>query len=316
MQQARPHFLGIGAPKAGTSWLWSQLKKHPDIWLTPQKEIHFFDRSTEYPSPNKLATASFRKRLVGSNRWERPQIIKGLAGVSSSLLRFQFPEAAWWSSWTFGYYDENWYVNLFSSARPGQLCGEITPSYSILDPKDIARIKAINPEMRLIFLIRDPIDRAWSGLRFSSARGAEELKSGSTGDLIARLKSPLMILRGDYERTLENYLEFFDSSQILVCFYDAISRDPEALIRSITLFLGIHSFAANTVDAKTIVNPSPKREMPEEIREYLLEEYAPMISRLSKRFGGYASTWEARYGIGAEHDISSAAISRSPTVHP
>jgi hypothetical protein len=316
MQDARPHFLGIGAPRAGTTWLWAQLRKHPDVWLAPQKEIHFFDRSPEYPSPNRLATASFKKRLLGLNEWERPQIINGLTGMSSSLLRFQLAEVAWWSSWTFGYYDENWYTSLFSSARTGQVCGEITPAYSILDPKDISRIKAINPDMRLIFLIRDPIERAWSGLRLSSARGAEEIKSGSTADLIARLKSPLMILRGDYERTLENYLQFFDSSQILICFYDAISRDPEALLRSITSFLGIEDFVADTVDATKIINASPKREMPEEIRGYLLEEYAPMIRRLSKRFGGYASTWESQYSVGSADDISSTAALQSPTTHP
>jgi len=38
-----PTFLGIGAPRAGTTWLHANLKKHPEIWLTPVKEIHYFD---------------------------------------------------------------------------------------------------------------------------------------------------------------------------------------------------------------------------------------------------------------------------------
>src|SRR5438128_12200402 len=38
-----PRFLGVGAPRAGTSWLYQNLKPHPQIWLPPLKELHYFD---------------------------------------------------------------------------------------------------------------------------------------------------------------------------------------------------------------------------------------------------------------------------------
>lgn len=316
MEQARPHFLGIGAPKAGTTWLWSQLKKHPDVWLTPEKEMHFFDRSTAYPSPNRLATASFKQRLLGSQEWERPQVMKGLRSIAVNVMRGRFKRAAWWRDWTFGYYDEDWYVKLFSQARPNQVCGEISPSYSILEPRDIERIRAVNPEMRLIFMMRDPIDRAWSGLRYSASRSKAEKPAKSTEAMIARLETPLMLLRGDYERTLDHYLSVFDSSQILVCFYDAISRDPDGLIRSITSFLGIRDFADDTLDSKTPVNASPKREMPDAIRDHLLARYSPVIHRLSQRFGSYAASWESLYGLDSPADNAGAGVPAPPALHP
>jgi hypothetical protein len=39
-----PNFLGIGAQKSGTTWLHDNLARHPQVWLPPVKEIHYFDR--------------------------------------------------------------------------------------------------------------------------------------------------------------------------------------------------------------------------------------------------------------------------------
>ena len=52
-----PKFLCIGARKAGTTWLWFNLRSHPRVWLTPQKEIHYFDRR-----PPSLAERLFGRR--------------------------------------------------------------------------------------------------------------------------------------------------------------------------------------------------------------------------------------------------------------
>ena len=41
---AGPNFLCIGAQKAGTGWLYEQLRSHSDFWMPPLKELHYFDR--------------------------------------------------------------------------------------------------------------------------------------------------------------------------------------------------------------------------------------------------------------------------------
>ena len=68
MARPGPNFLCIGAPKAGTTWLHTHLARHPHIWLTPQKEMHFFDRAPAYPSPSGLADASPWQRLLSCCR--------------------------------------------------------------------------------------------------------------------------------------------------------------------------------------------------------------------------------------------------------
>src|ERR671918_378664 len=86
-----PTFLGIGAQKARTSWLYQHLREHPNVWMPPEKELHYFDRSTSYPSPNNLATASPTSRLLGSQPWERPQVREGRRKLAMAL-RARDPE--------------------------------------------------------------------------------------------------------------------------------------------------------------------------------------------------------------------------------
>ena len=283
--------LGIGATKAGTSWLHKQLNKHPEIWMPPVKELHFFDRSINYPSPNTLATSSPISRMFGSQPWEGEQMIKHTKNVLKHIKAGGFTDAIWWSKWTFGYYSDSWYKSLFLEGLSYQVRGEITPAYSILEREDVARIKEINPDIKLIYLIRNPIDRAWSNIRHNFKKGYLNIDL-SEAEMIAALQRKGTVIRGDYERTLETYLRYFDSSQILVCFYDAIQANPSDLMLGITNFLDISAFKEGIVDSQALINASPLKEMPSRVKDYLAETYTPMIKRLANKFGSYARVWE------------------------
>jgi hypothetical protein len=49
-----PDFLCIGMQKAGTAWLYDQLETHPDFWMPPLKELHFFDKALETRAAGRL----------------------------------------------------------------------------------------------------------------------------------------------------------------------------------------------------------------------------------------------------------------------
>ncbi len=297
--------------------MYSQLIKHPEIWMPPVKELHFFDRSLHYPSSNALATSSPISRLLGWQPWERPGMIAGLATILKQIARGNFHGATWWSKWTFGYYNDNWYSGLFSQAVSYNASGEITPSYSILDDGDVAQIKALNAGMKLFFLIRNPIERAWSAIRFDVDRGYSKINLDSDDEIICALKMPGMVLRGDYERTLDIYLRHFDSSQILVCFYDAITYDPVGLLSDITTFLDVAPFEETAIDNETRVNVSPARKMSKNVRDYLLETYAPMINGTAEAFGSYATMWgeiENPFSMNSQRQCSNIRL--LPAIHP
>ncbi len=291
MKKVHPTFLGIGAHKAGTSWLYKQLCKHHEIWMPPIKELHFFDRSLRYPSPNNLATSSPIARIFGSKPWERPNVIAGSRKLANYIRKGNFRNALWWGKYTFGYYNEEWYSKLFSQAVSYKVCGDITPAYSMLEKDDVARVKAVNPDIKIIFMIRNPIERAWSAIRSMVYRGVLDISLDSDHEVIMALKDRGLILRGDYERTLDSYLSYFNSQQILVCFYDAIQCDPVGLMSGITTFLEVSPYMETIIDNKTRFNASPTHKMPCKVKEYLTETYSPMTKFIIERFGSYATMW-------------------------
>ena len=314
MKKQLPTFLGIGAHKAGSTWLFSQLRSHPEIWLPVVKELHFFDRASRYPSPDNLATSSPARRLVKPNAAYRREFAKSLATMVSQIREGQYQASMWHFRWLFGYYDEDWYTALFRPGLDYPACGEITPAYSILDTDDVERIKTVNPGMKFIFMVRNPIERAWSAMRFNTDRGIFEFGLDDEDKIIGAMKGQGFVLRGDYERTIANFLTHFDSSQVLVCYFDAIKQDTIGLMAAITDFLGVSRFDNDTINNQLIVNPSTSRQMPPSVRDYLVSVYEPMIHRFARKYGSYAVDWEK--SLRGEGTPARSNTSTTATFHP
>lgn len=125
--RCRPQFICIGAQRAGTTWLYTQLRRHPNVFLPPLKELHYFDRDERYPTPNTLSERSAFKRLRNRDRarWAALDVYRGLRYRDWNNL-------IWSLKFHFGSIDDRWYVNLFPMSK--SVCsGDITPGYSVLD---------------------------------------------------------------------------------------------------------------------------------------------------------------------------------------
>ena len=103
---------------------------------------------------------------------------------------------------------------LFSHV-PDKVSGEVTPSYSILSRDDVASMSQLLPDAKIIFLLRNPIDRAWSMLRFASKLG-QNIDFDNIDSLILEIDDERQTARSDYKGTLEVYSDFFDLDNILI----------------------------------------------------------------------------------------------------
>ena len=278
----KPNFICIGAQKAGTSWLYHQLVRHPEFAMPPAKELHYFDME----SPNTL----IRIPLQLSSRLKDFKWLKcSLMHVLNSARRCNFKATRWYVKWHFSNYSDDWYTSLFDFAN-GKITGDITPSYSILDESDVARMHRIVGDAKIIFLIRNPIDRAWSMLQFGQKYG-RKLALDDIEFIKRRIDSPTQELRSDYERTLAIYFRYFDSKQILIGFYDAIRDQPKNLISAILDHIGAKDINPSSATIHSRINVSETIEMPVIIRDYLTKKYRNSIESLSARFGSYATQW-------------------------
>ncbi|WP_116106192.1 sulfotransferase [Lewinella sp. IMCC34191] len=285
-------FYGIGAMKSGTTWLWARLSELPQYALPYVKELHYFNRSKEYPIPYELAPANFIDR-VRKPSWV---YMEGKRTVDA-LRRGNMHELKWMANYALPKYTDAWYESLFADLSG--LTGDITPAYSMLKEKDIRRMQAISPDAKIIFLIRNPVDRAWSHYRHTIKKGRikdyTQDENFDLDDLRAFLNSEGQVLRSDYIRTLHAYAEVFDPAQIIVGFFDAIVHDPHALLSDIVSFTGGDASAIDRYcKLKKVSNASPKVRIPEEIDQLLKEKYEPMMASLAEGFGGYADYWYQR----------------------
>ena len=286
-------FIGIGAQKSGTSWLFSNLRKLPDFTLLPIKELHYFDRHTKYPSTTVLSNRSMIGKLRNSD-WT----LKFKMQFLQRLNKKKLVEIRWLLKYFFSRSDDKWYLSLFENYVG--LKGEITPSYSFLKVPDIQKMHNLAPDAKLILLLRNPIYRAWSHY-LHEWRKVENYqnKTIDIDEVIRFIDSERQSLRSDYEQTIENYLSVYPSSQLLVCFFDAIRDDPDQLMLSIVNFIGGNTaYISEYLNLREKFNVNPKIEMPEEVFNLLKIKYREPIERMALNYGSYFKVWQDEvYGL-------------------
>ena len=154
--------------------------------------------------------------------------------------------------------DTHWYSAHFRMAKSNQSCGEITPYY-LFHPAAPQRIHKLLPNVKLIVLLRDPVERALSGYFHSVRHGFESLVIEDAFDHeIERLAGSAEILfhpggrheshqhhsylsRSRYELQIGEYYQFFDRSQMLLIRSEDFFQDTKSVWNRILDFLGLPS---------------------------------------------------------------------------
>lgn len=235
----KPDFIGIGAPRSASTWLHKRLSLHPQIYLPRMKELHFFDerRYSHYSDDSGI-------------NWYRsfyfnPEI--------KSHLR--------------------WYALQF---RAGQdlIKGEITPDYSTLSPGRVKYIANYLPDLKIIYIIRHPVDRAWSNLRrvYWHQLGVNSLSTLSANSLRLSVMHPEVLIRGEYQRTIKTWESCFNQDQILYLFFDDIKNSPHKQLERVCRFLDVEpNLLTDFENDRQKVNKAPESDMPANIRsDYML----------------------------------------------
>ena len=286
---AIPDFLGIGAQKAGTTWLASNLGKHPDIWIPPLTATHYFNERELNPGV-EFPDLFDRTLPYGSTRFFRV----------TELLRDRWPEvmadgelAKWYLKWLFQKRTDEWYFSLFDFPHHARMAGEITPSYSLLSEQTIAAIKSMNPEMKIIFSIRNPIYRCWShvAMEFNQFRPVS-LCQAPEKEIVNFIKTENVIGRNDYVGIAGKWKKVFDDNHFFMFFFEQIARDPDALMRDICRFLEVASFPSDLCgDFGDKINVGSYTDFPLKYKKLIAELTIDKIRGCAEAFGGDAVSW-------------------------
>lgn len=196
--------------------------------------------------------------------------------------------------------DYSKYHTLFKPMKRHQILGEATPVYMywIDSPK---RIWHYNPNMKLIILLRNPIDRAFSHWNMERLRGADTL---SFWEAITnegkRCREALphqhrvysYIDRGFYLEQLRRVWSYFARNQVLIIKSEDLGRMPDETLNGICSFLEVNKFkniSVKHLNSRIYESPMSARE-----RDYLRSVFSPEIRKLETELNWNCKDWLQR----------------------
>jgi Sulfotransferase domain len=244
-----PNFLLIGAAKSGTSALYAYLQQHPHIFTCAIKETGFFALEGERPHFAGPGDGHANGRFI------------------TELGRYQA---------------------LFGRVNGEVAIGESSDMY-LYSPKAPARIRHYLPGVKLIAILRNPVDRAYSAYRHMVRDGREPLASfeQAWAEEDARIAAnwlPIWHLRqpGFYHSQLKRYFELFDREQIAVYTYDEFEADPGRIMGAIFDFLGVDTAFRPDMSVRHNVSGTPRSQVLHEIlvrRSAIKDFIKPLLPR-------------------------------------
>jgi len=178
-----PNLLVIGAMKGGTTSLWEYLRQHPQVHMSPTKEIHYFD---------------------DAERFSR---------------------------------GPGWYATHFEGATgEHRVVGEATPAYTRFPlHRDVPRRAAeLLPEARLVYVLRDPVERIRSHYLHDRALGYESLSFAR-----AVTEHSTYVDTSRYAMQIEQWLRHFPRERLLVITSEDLRARQHQTMRTVYAFLGV-----------------------------------------------------------------------------
>jgi Sulfotransferase domain len=185
----------------------------------------------------------------------------------------------------------------FRLGRCHVLAGEVTPSYLYWKPA-MERIHAYNPQIKLVILLRNPVDRAfahWNMQRFKKREpldfldAVKEEPKRLAGPLSIKSRRFAYLVRGFYSSQLERVFEFFPRAQVKIIKFEDFRDHKQDTLDSVFDFLGVKRLPVGRDPDRNVV--PYQRSMTAQEREYLLEIFAKEIGKLEQMLGWRLTDW-------------------------
>lgn len=234
-----PNFLVVGAAKSGTTALYKYLGQHPEIFMSPYKEPHFFafeGKSLDFKGPRDAA-----------------------------MMRYMTVN------------DPDEYRALFDPVTDEKAIGEASPMYLYI-PGTAQNIKRHIPDAKLIVILRNPADRAYSNFLHMVRDDREPCSefADALADEPRRIEENWYASwhyrqMGFYHDQVKNYLDLFGREQLGIYLHEDLQYTPIPTLQSMFHFLGVDDSFTPDVSVRYNESGTHKNRTLKKVHTYLLK---------------------------------------------
>lgn len=271
-----PDVICVGLPKAGTGWLFDQLNGHPDFWMPPGKELRFFLGGDFPPRPVARAANIYRQR-----------------GASSPARQFSERDIAFFEKLPdppTKDRDLDTYLALFA-VKGELLSGDISPIYASLRLREIRKIAARFPDTKVVALLRDPVERAWSHWRMDMGkRGMSDDQMQDVDALRTYLTNRRMAARSKPARVVKIWSNTF-GERFRYFFLEDIAARPAETRAEIISFIGADPSKSSLHAPDHNRKAGEKVGRSPQVQALMRELYEKERRRCAETLGGPALKW-------------------------
>ena len=278
-------FLSVGAMKAGTTWLYEQLKNHPDIHFTPEKEIHYF--ANRVGIENQL---SHRNRILKLKR-----VMERHARGNPSYIAEHLEEIAWYANYALPREISNpWYESLFQRNPGRKFCADFSNLYCQMESDGWTNVRSICSNLKIIYTLRDPLDRIWSHYKFHMKWLGREDEAVTAGfeNFKDILEKPYFWVNVNYAQNYSRLKQNLEEHELMILYFEDFRASPRELLDRVQDFLGVRIIDPLPDELEEKVNKSKSFELPAQWRDYVMKKLEPLFQEMNE-----AGTWHPRWTI-------------------
>ena len=239
--------LCVGAAKTGTTWLYRNIRANPGLWFSPEKELNYH-----------FTRHGWFDRLTPEIRRRKSEEALAKPGADAAA-------EAWYRRFVEGPVGPDWYRSLFAEAPEGRWACDFSPSTSLIPAAGWAEVARFAPEMRYVYIMREPEARLWSHAKFHAryTGAAERFRGLSLRGMERFVERSQLLVDGNYGTNLSAMLTAVPREHVLLLDHERIAASPEAVLREVEGFLGLpetpdpEGMAARPVNVTEPAPPPP-----------------------------------------------------------
>lgn len=244
--------ISAGAMKAGTSWLFNQLKNHPQINVTPIKEVHFFIHMH-----SELNFLSHAARLHNLKTYmANCEVGRSIDQIRRDILFFE--------RYMQDPINDRWFKNLYICNRHTYRA-EFSNMTSLLSESGFQHVRSIAGKVRVIYILRDPILRLLSHVKFHIAVNNELncLESFDEDSFCVYARDCGALMQSLYMKNITRMKKYFSSSELKIVFFEDMISQPRHQISNLYHFLEVSDQPLDELQVSRIINQGPMLPIPE-----------------------------------------------------